>query len=767
MTLFAPVLTGVVRLSFLSLTKTKELAMLAPPIPSNELQRLSSLRALQILDTPPEERFDRITRLAKLVFDVPITLISLVEDERQWFKSVEGLPVCETSRDVSFCAHAMLSRELFIIPDALADARFADNPLVTADPWIRFYAGCPLYALDGSPLGSFCIIGRHPRELSVSEQQVLRDLGTWVENEINAIEISQALLQRESEARLRAIMESTNEVMLLVGKDQRLLSVNRCFSTFFGISSDEITRSSCHDIAMQIESLFANPQQVYQLLVGKAADAEGEFTESLAQCRPQNRTLELSSTPVHNANAQHLGRLYIFRDITERAAMLETLQHQARHDPLTDLPNRAFLQEQIEAALLAAAHCESSVVLLLLDLDRFKEVNDTFGHQQGDQLLLQVGSRLRYALAALSVPGTVARLGGDEFAVLLPMAGEEKACVIVQAIRLAFEDPFTIADMPVQIDVSIGAVFSPIHGKDAQTLLRRADMAMYTAKRTHTGYAFYEATADECSPHRLALITALRQAIASTTLQLYYQPKAEVKTGAVRSVEALARWHHPTYGSIPPDQFIPLAEQMGLIAPLTLWALETSLKQCQVWRTAGQEMTIAVNLSMWNLRDITLPDTIGALLQAYDIPASLLCVELTEGVVMTDINRTVEVLNRIAALGVRIAVDDFGTGYSSLAYLKRLPIDELKIDRSFVQHMATNQTDATIVRSTVALAHHLGLQVVAEGVEDEITWKLLAEFGCDLIQGYYLSRPVPAAEFEQWLQRRNASSSRDAVLSLI
>ncbi len=741
--------------------------MQTPPIPSNETQRLAALRALQILDTPPEERFDRITRLAKTFFDVPFTGVSLVDDDRQWFKSVQGLPVCQSSRDVSFCAHAMLAHELFIIPDTLNDARFADNPVVRDVPHIRFYAGYPLHGLDGSALGSFCILDRQPRELSASDQQALRDLGAWAENEINAVEISQTLVKHESEARLRAIMESTSEVMLLVGRNQHLLIVNRCFTTFFGISTDEITGSSCHALALQLESLFTDPQRVYQLLAGTAADAEREFTESIIQCRPQNRNLDLFSTPVYNANEEHLGRLYIFRDITERTAMLETLQHQAKHDSLTDLPNRTFLEEQIEAALLAAAHWTSSTALLILDLDRFKEVNDTFGHQRGDLLLLQVSARLCQTLSAQSLPGTVARLGGDEFAVLLPMTSEEKVYVVVQAIRIAFEEPFIIADMPVQIDASIGVVFSPIHGKDAQTLLRRADVAMYTAKQTHTGYAFYDSTSDESSPYRLALMGALRQAIASNTLHLYYQPKAEVKTGAVRSVEALLRWHHPTYGSVPPDQFIPLAEQIGLIGPLTLWVLETALKQCQTWRATGHEITIAVNLSMWNLRDVTLPDTIAALLQSYDIPASLLCVELTEGAMMTDINRTLQVLNRLVDLGVRISIDDFGTGYSSLAYLKRLPIDELKIDRSFVQHMATNEADEIIVRSTVALAHHLALSVVAEGVEDEVTWDKLAVLECDMIQGYYLSRPVSAAEFERWLREREASPRSDLVLSIV
>jgi len=739
--------------------------MQAPPIPSNEMQRLATLRALHILDTPPEERFECITRLAHVFFDVPITAVSLVDDERQWFKSVQGLSVCETSRDVSFCAHAMLSRELFIIPDALADARFADNPLVTGDPFIRFYAGCPLYALDGSALGTFCILDRHPRAFSASEQQVLRDFGTWVEHEINAAEISRALLQRENEARLRAMMESTSDVMLLVGTDHRLLTANRCFSTFFAIPSDEVMGASCHTLATQVAPLFTDPQRVYHLLVGAGDDAGREFTETLVQCSPQRRTVELFSTPVHTTTGEHLGRLYTFRDVTERAAMVETLQHQATHDTLTGLPNRTFLEEQLDAALRAAAHWKSSTVLLMLDLDRFKEVNETFGHHQGDLLVVHVSARLCQTLSDLSLPGTVARLGSDEFAVLLPMAGEDMACTIVQALRLAFEEPFMIADMPVQITVSIGVVVAPTHGNDAQTLLRRADVAMYTAKRTQAGYAFYDAAADDTSPYRLALIGALRHAIASNALQLYYQPKAEVKTGAVRSVEALARWHHPTYGSIPPDQFIPLAEQTGLMIPLTLWVLETALQQCQTWRAAGQEIAIAVNLSMWNLRDSTLPDTIAALLHTYAIPASLLCVELTESAMMTDIHRTLEVLNRLVALGVRMAIDDFGTGYSSLAYLNRLPIHELKIDRSFVQHMTTTEADATIVRSTVALAHHLGLTVVAEGVEDEQTWNRLAEFDCDSIQGYYLSRPLPSAAFEPWLRARNTSPHSDSLLA--
>ena len=618
--------------------------MQTPPIPDNEIQRLSSLRALQILDTPPEERFDCITRLAKEFFDVPIALITLVEDKRQWFKSVIGLSNRETSRDISFCAHAMLKRELFIVPDALADERFFDNPDVTGGPRIRFYAGCPLYALDGSALGTFCIIDRQPREFSISDQQVLRALGTWVETKINE---ANPLYQDESAIHVRTTREST-----------------------------------------------------------------------------------------------------------EREKMFTMLQYQARHDPLTELPNSLLFREQVEEALLAAAP-EEICALLALDFERFKEVNNTFGYSQGNLLLLLISTRLCQVVAT---SGVLARLSGNRFAILLSKTGEEKAVTVVQALLKAFEEPFSIAGILMQIDVSIGVAFSPIHGNNAHALLRRADIAMYEARRACEKYLFYDASFDQYSSSRLALIAALREAIADSTLQLYYQPKADAKTGAVCSAEALARWYHPTYGFISPEQFIPLAEQTGLIVPLTLWVLEKALRQCQIWRAAGYEIAVAVNLSMWNLHDITLPDTIAALLQAYDVPASLLCIELTESVIMTDVKRTSGVLKRLSTLGVDIAIDDFGTGYSSLAYLKLLPIDELKIDRSFIQNVSTNETDAAITSSIIALAHHLGLRVVAEGVKDQDTWDQLTTLGCDVMQGYYLARPLPAATFERWLRARTPSS---------
>lgn len=430
----------------------------------------------------------------------------------------------------------------------------------------------------------------------------------------------------------------------------------------------------------------------------------------------------------------------------------------ASMDSLTGLPNRTLLLADMAEALPKAEQAGEGMALLTLDLDRFKEVNDTFGHQLGDKLLQQVGLRLRQSVSAAAA---VARLGGDEFAVFLSLADEASARQVAQALRAALEEPFLIEGHPLHVEASMGIALYPTHGNDPLTLFRRADVAMYTAKERHEGYALYDTRRDHYSPHRLALLGDLRRAIANQELRLYYQPKAELNGGLVNSVEALVRWQHPTQGFIPPDQFIPLAEQTGLILPLTSWVVETALEQCRRWQDARLDLGVAVNLSMWNLRDASLPDTIADLLARYKIPARLLCVEVTESAVMVDAEHTLQVLNRLFASGVRISIDDYGTGYASLSYLKHLPADELKIDRTFVQHLTTDRTDQAIVRSTVNMAHNLGMFVIAEGVEDQATWDLLETMGCDIVQGYYLSRPVPAQDLERWLgERKEAAAHR-------
>jgi len=427
----------------------------------------------------------------------------------------------------------------------------------------------------------------------------------------------------------------------------------------------------------------------------------------------------------------------------------DALRHQALHDALTGLPNRTLLHDRLRSALAASERDRCPVALLLLDLDRFKEINDTFGHHCGDLLLQRVGPCLSSILRASD---TVARLGGDEFAIVLP--GDDSAGALRTARKIgdALDVPFVIDGQSLQIGASIGVALCPDHGDDTQTLLRRADVAMYEAKRTHSGCALYDAARDPYSADRLALVGALRHAIAHDELLLHYQPKVDLKSGRVFAVEALARWRHSEHGMIPPDRFIPLTEQTGLIAPLTLWVLDTALAQCRRWRSAGYTIEVAVNLSMWNLHDPGLVDALARMLADRAVPPAALCLELTESAIMADAERAQTVLARLADLGVGISIDDFGTGYSSLAYLKRLPVGELKIDKSFVQHMGEDENDRAIVGSTIGLAHSLGLRVVAEGVEDKRAWDFLARLGCDVAQGYYLSRPLPASELEQWLR---------------
>jgi len=442
------------------------------------------------------------------------------------------------------------------------------------------------------------------------------------------------------------------------------------------------------------------------------------------------------------------------RDNTARKAAEDALRHAALHDALTGLPNRTLLQDRLDQAINAARRDGQPLAFLLLDLDRFKEVNDSFGHYHGDLLLRQVGSRLRDALRASD---TVARLGGDEFAALLPATDEIGAVSATHKILAALDAPFAVEGEQFHVGASVGIALYPEHGDDAPTLLRRADIAMYLAKRGRRGYAVYAPEQDEHSPRRLALIAALRAAIPRHELTLHYQPKVALRDwdgarqGAAYTMEALVRWRHPENGLLYPDQFIGLAEQTGLIAPLTQWVLEAALRQCQEWRRAGRALGVEVNLSMWNLHDAGLVEAVTGLLARYDVPPEALRLEMTETTLMSDAPRALAVLTRLHEQGVRFAIDDFGTGYSSLAYLKRLPVDEVKIDRSFVRNMARDEVDAAIVRSTIELGHSLGLRVVAEGVETKDVHDALVAMGCDAAQGYYLSRPLPAADLEQWL----------------
>ncbi|MEC5405653.1 EAL domain-containing protein [Paraburkholderia sp. MPAMCS5] len=458
--------------------------------------------------------------------------------------------------------------------------------------------------------------------------------------------------------------------------------------------------------------------------------------------------------PIEVAHQDELGQLtkafnHMQHVISERERRITELAYM---DRLTGLANRAMFNDRLQAAIDQAQTgddpAQHTFSVLMMDLDRFKYVNDTLGHPIGDQLLVEVATRLRAALRGTDV---VARLGGDEFAVLLPGDTNDDAQRLAARLIKVLETPTTIEGQLVDVGASIGIVTYPQDGADMNVLMRRADIAMYVAKRTNTGYAIYDIKHDHSSAERLSLMSELRQAVEHDQLTLHYQPKLDLATGSVKYVEALVRWEHPTRGFVAPDEFIPFAEQTGYIKAISHWVADKAIGQCAMWLAAGVRLAVSVNVSARELIQSTLPDTFRALLSKHGVPSELVWIEITESAIMDDPNHAIETLDRLHALGIRLSVDDFGTGYSSLSYLKRMPVDELKIDKSFVMGMTQHKDDETIVRSTIDLAHNMGLKVVAEGVENEDVLGRLRELGCDLAQGYHLSRPLPPERLESWL----------------
>lgn len=449
--------------------------------------------------------------------------------------------------------------------------------------------------------------------------------------------------------------------------------------------------------------------------------------------------------------------LGIERDITDRKHAEAALEHRALHDPLTDLPNRSLLRDRLHQALLSSQRNGASTALFFTDLDRFKEVNDSYGHHVGDALLTQVARRLRRAVGS---GNTVARLGGDEFAVLLPNTDKIAATIAIQSIVASFREPLQIEGQTLDIAVSIGCALYPDHGDDASMLMRHADIAMYAAKRTGSVYAFYDPELDTNDEDRLDLMRDLRRAFNGDELTLHFQQLLNMNTGRVGEVEALVRWNHPVHGLLPPDRFIPAAEESGLIAPLTWWVLDEALRHCAGWKAEGLDVGVAVNFSARTLHDQQMATEIGALLEKRKVDPGRLTVEITESAIILDPAGALRTLTQLRAMGVRVAIDDFGTGYSSLAHLKRLPVDQIKVDRSFVFDMSTNRESASIVRSVLDLGRNLGLHVVAEGVEDQATEELLRSMDCDLIQGYHISKPLPSPAIDAWLRNARPRPSR-------
>ena len=434
----------------------------------------------------------------------------------------------------------------------------------------------------------------------------------------------------------------------------------------------------------------------------------------------------------------------------ELAKAYEKIEHQALHDSLTKLANRTLFQDRLNQAILTGEREKRVFALVMIDLNRFKEINDTLGHHSGDLVLQETANRLRDGLRQSD---TIARLGGDEYALLLPTVKDNAGAILtLDKILQLFEKPLVIGAHQISISPSLGLSLFPKDGADAVTLLRRADIAMYEAKRRKSGHVLYTPDLEQDGADRLGMQNELLTGITNGELVLHYQPKLDIKSGSVGGVEALVRWHHPKRGMLAPDDFIPLAENTGLIKPLTKWVLTEALRQCHDWEQQGLDLAVSINISNSSLLDPGFPPMIVHALEESGVRPAKLELEISEVGIMVEPPRAIAAIMRLSEIGVQIIIDDFGTGYSSMAYLSKLPIARIKVDKSFVRDMVDNNNDAVIVRSIISLGHNLGLSVVAEGVENSATWDQLKSLGCDSAQGYCMSRPIPASQIPDWVK---------------
>ena len=579
----------------------------------------------------------------------------------------------------------------------------------------------------------------------------------WMNRHLAATEERlRATIEQKQELLLRALIEQAPVGACVIDADGVFETVNPAYAAICGYAPDELIG--------QRHALVAPPSMPSRRRSDERAEAgeSGEGIAGRAEPAPDGqreqrvvtkdgRTKTILSGTVGLPGSDGRPRQASFVvDITERKQVEQRMERMAHYDSLTDLPNRALFGDRLSQALLTVARDPAPLALLLIDLDRFKEVNDTLGHDVGDLLLRQVATRMHDVLRAVD---TVARLGGDEFAVLLPHTNEDGAIAVAHKLLTALTMPIMLQGRAVEVGGSIGIAPHPPDGADAAALLRQADVAMYQAKQARSGYVVYRAEQDEHSPTRLTRVAELRLAIAEGQLRLYYQPVVDVTSGTPRWVEALVRWQHPDHGLLGPDGFIPLAEETGLITPLTRWVLDEALRQCVEWERQGLVLGVAVNLSRHSLTHGGLPSMVADRLEYHDVMPERLTLEMTEGSVMTDPERARATLMSLAALGVRLAIDDFGTGYSSLGVLKTLPVQVLKTDKSFAQQMSgggPHTPDASIMGFIAALGRTLNLTVVAEGVETHGVWETLSRLGCSEAQGYYLCRPLPGSDIAAW-----------------
>ncbi|MFN4361297.1 MAG: EAL domain-containing protein [Hylemonella sp.] len=841
-----------------------------------ERQRLQTLQDYAVLDTAPEAGFDEITHLAAQWLRVPIVLVSLVDTERQWFKSWVGLEAPETPRSVSFCSVAIeRPQQMLIVPDARLDPRFRDNPLVTGEPGIRFYAGAPLVMPDGQALGTLCVIDRQPRDFGPQERETLSLLARQV---VAQLELRYQRLEMQLAVdRYQKLFDNTMDGVLQTRPGGEVLAANAAACAMLGLSEEQIRQTgrggildledprlpglldtrlrlghargelrmrrgdgtlfeveltsalyrdhagqwlssivfrdiserlrwqqqlqaqvdlldnlaehvpgSLYQFRMEADGRLSFPfasagiRTIYEVEPEQVREDAGPVLERihpddlemmLDSIRASARTLEpwrleyrvilpvqgerwrlCNAQPERLADGSTLWHGFN-TDITERKETEAQTFRLAYFDALTGLPNRSLLRDRIDQALALARRSRQYGAVMFVDLDNFKQINDARGHSVGDLLLTEVAQRLHGLLRA---EDTVARLGGDEFVLLINELGQDveasarAAMAVAEKVRATLDRPHLIDNFSYSSTGSIGISLFPKAGQKIDDLLREADTAMYRAKGAgRNRIAFFELTMQHEVEDRLALEQELKEGLATDQLCLYVQSQVDIH-GQPVSGELLLRWQHPLRGLIAPARFVPLAEETGLILPLGEWVIEQACRTLVRMRAQGLTQSLSVNVSAQQFRSEDFVPRVQTLLRQTGAPAQQLVFEVTESLFIDDWEHALQRIIELVKLGIRFSIDDFGTGYSSLRYLQRLPLFELKIDRSFVQDTPHDINDTAIVQSILSMAHHMGLEVVAEGVETQAQVDFLRAQHCDRLQGYFYDQPQP---LEQWLAR--------------
>jgi diguanylate cyclase (GGDEF)-like protein/PAS domain S-box-containing protein len=718
----------------------------AYPLPVDEEARLACLPGYDIFGTEPEAEYDQLTELAAETFDVPICLVTIIGRDEQWLKAHYGFDANRISRDVSFCTHTILASQPLIVLDATTDERFCENPSVTGEPHIRFYAGAPIINQDGIHLGAFCILDQVAHAaFGEVEQRLLVKFAKIVSERIDL-----RGLARKSVA-VGSFAEATGMALITADAFGLITFWNDAAEAVFGHTRSEALGHSL-DIIMP-ERFRANHRSgLARLAAGGRPSLAGKGVEVVAMHRDGREF------PVELLIAAWQGRLGLefgahAQDISDRRAREAKLQHLAHHDDLTGLLNRNGFRKRIDDCL----RDRGSASLLVLDLDSFKSVNDNLGHAVGDALLQTIAIRMT---ACLDGGGVIGRLGGDEFGLLLSRGSDEIAAqAMAQTLLEAFSAPFEIAGHNLQIGTSIGIAAVPLHANDSEELLVLADLALLRSKSAGgRTYRMFDAGMSNQLAAKRAFRDEMRQAYLERQWALFYQPQVRLSDGRLIGAEALLRWQHPKRGLLLPGAFMPVLETHLLAYELGCWVIDDACRQLAEWRFDGVRLDrISVNLFAVQVRAGTLEAVVSEALERHGLQPSDLELEITETIVLGHDDGALQPLRRLHDLGVALAFDDFGTGFASLSTLKRFPLSRLKIDRSFVEDICAEPHSKAIVRAVAAMGQSLGLRIIAEGIETVEQAEAVAELGCDEGQGYLYGRPMDSKTFARSnTERQNA-----------